>query len=161
MIWYSCVVYSSVYGLCVVDEYAALHIHASVHALSMFVSGGGWRPRRETAGHIDSARDTRPIPHKKRTPLFFWRRPEADYTTAQSDGSSTDTRCAIILFCLMAHDGRESPLSRSHTTHRGGFQRTDGSWAIQSWDPPLSLGRLMSRGSQKLSPRSNYYTTNL
>ena len=65
-------VYSSVYGLCVVDEYAALHIHASVHALSMFVSGGGWRPRRETAGHIDSARDTRPIPHKKRTPLFFF-----------------------------------------------------------------------------------------
>ena len=27
--------------------------------------------------------------------------------------------------------------------------------------PPLSLGRLMPRGSQKLSPRSNYYTTDL
>ena len=27
--------------------------------------------------------------------------------------------------------------------------------------PPLSLGRLMLRGSQKLSPRSNYYNTDL
>jgi len=27
--------------------------------------------------------------------------------------------------------------------------------------PPLSLGRLMPRGSQKLSPHSNYYTTDL
>ena len=90
-------------------------------------------------------------PTTKRTPLFFWRRPEADYTTAQSDGSSTDTRCAIILFCLMAHDGRESPLSRSHTTHRGGFQRTDGSGPFHLGTPPCHLG-VSSRGGPKSVP---------
>ena len=43
-----------------------------------------------------------------------------------------------------------------------GFQRTDATGPIQSWDPPLSLGRLIPRGTQKLSaPHTNYYTTNL
>ena len=56
---------------------------------------------------------------------------------------------------------RESPLSRSHTTRRGGAssgQTLRG--PIPPWDPPLSLGRFMSGGSQKCPPRFNY-TTNL
>ena len=37
----------------------------------------------------------------------------------------------------------------------------DAFWPFNLGTPPLSLGRLMPRGSQKLSPRSNYYTTDL
>ena len=48
------------------------------------------------------------------------------------------------------------------TTRRGGAssgQTLRG--PIPSWDPPLSLGRFMSGGSQTCPPRFNYYTTNL
>ena len=48
------------------------------------------------------------------------------------------------------------------TTRRGGAssgQTLRG--PIPSWDPPLSLGRFMSGGSQKCPPRFNYYPVNL
>ena len=111
---------------------------------------------------ILTARATHDQYPTKKGPLYFFGAAQKLITPPPRATARRPTLAArSSVFCLMTHDGRESPLSCTHTTHRGGFQRTDGSWAIQSWDPPLSLGRLMSRGSQKLSPRSNYYTTNL
>ena len=56
----------------------------------------------------------------------------------------------------------ESHLSPAPTPHAGGApsgQTVPGPFHLGT--PPLSLGRFMSRGSQKLSPRFNYYSTNL
>ena len=111
---------------------------------------------------ILTARATHDQYPTKKGPLYFFGAAQKLITPPPRATAGRPTLAArSSVFCLMTHDGRESPLSRSHTTRRGSSSGQTVRGPIPSWDPPLSLGRFMSGGSQKLSPRFNCYPTNL
>ena len=96
--------------------------------------------------------------HKKDPPPpIFLRHPAAaDCTTAQSDGWSTDTRCAIRFFLPVRERVTSLPLPH-HTCimqgFRGGFQRIDG--VLRPFNlgtPPCPLGVQCPGGPKSVPP---------
>ena len=153
---------SSVYGLCVVDEYATLHIPFSVHASSMFIPAA-WLETRETAGRIDSSRHDQYRTQKGPPPLFCCATlvpAAADCTTAQSDGCRPTLGARSVFLPVRE---RVTSLPLPCAPHVGAGLPADRRFAgpFHLGTPPLSLGRFMSGGSQKCPPRFNYYPVKL
>ena len=100
--------------------------------------------------------DTTNNPHKKPPPYFFCAALQL-LITPPHRATANQVRDPFFFAC----EG-ESHLYPAPTPHAGGAssgQTVPGPFHLGT--PPLSLGRFMSRGSQKLSPRFNYYSTNL
>ena len=142
---------SSVYGLCVVDEYATLHIPFSVHASSMFIPAA-WLETRETAGRIDSSRHDQYRTQKGPPPLFCCATlvpAAADCTTAQSDGCRPTLGARSV---FLACEG-ESHLSPAPTPHAGAGlpadRRSAGPFHLGT--PPVPWA-FHVRGVPKVSP---------
>ena len=104
--------------------------------------------------------DTTNTPHKKDALYFFCAALQLLITPPPPERRlcSTDTRCDPFFFpgrFFAPHDrGRESPLSRSHTTRRGGLPADRRFWAIQSC-PPLGIQTPKGQRTAARVPRLN------
>ena len=108
-----------------------------------------WLETRETAGRIDSSRHDQ-YRTQKGPPLFFCATLQLLIAPPHRATAGRPTLGARSVFFACEGESHLSPAPTPHT-HRGGFQRTDGSGPFHLRTPPCHLG-VSSRGGPKSVP---------